>query len=418
MRFFFAAVLSFLAHVLSAQDSAFVRQQIDTLTSGYFQGRGYTFEGGNKAAFYLRDQLKSIGAKPFEAGYMQGFTLGTNTFPGAMMLKVNSKPLQPGEDYIVHPSSRGISGKFPLLELVPEHLKSEKKLYKLREKGARGKLLVLDKTAHQDSLYLLFVEHAAENWLNASAIVVLTEEKLTWSVGRKELAIPVFYVSKDAWPTKAKTAELAVENVFVPEMQAYNVAGYIPGTEGDSFIVYSAHYDHLGNMGRETFIPGANDNASGTAMLLDLARYYRENPPQENTAFIFFGAEEAGLVGSYHYVEHPLFPLEKIKFLINLDLMGDAGKGITAVNGKIFTGRFALLEKVNRENTFLSEVAARGPAANSDHHPFYEKGVPGFFIYTRGDYKHYHDIHDTSENLPLREYGDLFRLVVEFSKRL
>ena len=84
--------------------------------------------------------------------------------------------------------------------------------------------------------------------------------------------------------------------------------GYVEGSHfPDSFILFSAHYDHLGHMGKNIFIAGANDNASGTSMLLNLAAHYAkpENKPKYSVMFIAFGAEEAGLIGSKFYVQHP-----------------------------------------------------------------------------------------------------------------
>ena len=75
-------------------------------------------------------------------------------------------------------------------------------------------------------------------------------------------------------------------------------------------------------MGKDTFFPGANDNASGVSMLLNLAKYYKAHPANYSIAFIFFSGEEAGLLGSKYYSEHPIFPLSKIKFLVNLVLLG------------------------------------------------------------------------------------------------
>src|SRR5690606_25921598 len=102
---------------------------------------------------------------------------------------------------------------------------------------------------------------------------------------------------------------------------ARNVIGYIKGTAfPDSFIVFSAHYDHLGMMGKQALFPGANDNASGVAMMLDIMHHYKKNPPAYSVCFMAFAGEEAGLLGSYYYTEKPLFPLGQIAMLINLDL--------------------------------------------------------------------------------------------------
>jgi Zn-dependent M28 family amino/carboxypeptidase len=165
--------------------------------------------------------------------------------------------------------------------------------------------------------------------------------------------------------------------------------------------------------------PGANDNASGTSMLLDLARHYSlpENKPKYSIAFMAFSGEEAGLLGSMHYVSDPLFPLKNIRFLINLDMVGTGSKGIRVVNGETYEKEFTTLERINQEKNYLVVVGKRGPSSNSDHYPFFEKGVPSVFIYTTGDeFREYHNIYDVPEKLPFTKYNELFRLLSDFVK--
>ena len=182
----------------------------------------------------------------------------------------------------------------------------------------------------------------------------------------------------------------------------------------DSFIFITAHYDHLGGMGLNTFFPGANDNASGVSLLLNLARYYSMSPQRYSIGFICFAGEEAGLVGSKFYTEYPLRPLDNIRFLLNTDLAGTGEEGITVVNATEFPEAFSLLKGINDEYKLLPAVKERGKAANSDHYYFSEKGVPAFFFYTMGGIKAYHDIFDRPETLPLDRHEELFRLVSLF----
>ena len=167
-------------------------------------------------------------------------------------------------------------------------------------------------------------------------------------------------------------------------------------------------------MGDATFFPGANDNASGISLLLNLAKYYAANPQPYSIVFLAFAGEEAGLIGSKYFVENPLLPLKSIRFLLNVDLVGTGDEGITVVNASEFANEFALLNKINNEHKLLTAINARGKAANSDHYWFTEKGVPAFFIYTLGGIKAYHDIDDKAATLPLTEYKDLFQLIVKF----
>ena len=182
--------------------------------------------------------------------------------------------------------------------------------------------------------------------------------------------------------------------------------------------MFTAHYDHLGRMGSETYFPGGNDNASGTAMLLTMAKYFKENPSDYNILFVAFAGEEAGLLGSKHFVEETPIKLKKIKFVLNLYSMGSGEEGITAVNATGCTEEFELLQSINEELNLLAKVKSRGPTANSDHYWFTQQGVPAFFIYTMGPNKNYHDIFDTYEDLSFKEYEDITRLLVTFVDRL
>ena len=130
-----------------------------------------------------------------------------------------------------------------------------------------------------------------------------------------------------------------------------------------------------------------------------------------NYLFIAFSGEELGLFGSKYFTEHPLLPLEAIRFLINVDMVGTGEKGITVVNATEHLKEFALLNKINDEKKYLSKINSRGKAANSDHYFFAEKGVPAFFIYTQGGIDAYHDVNDVAKTLPLTEFEDLFRLL-------
>lgn len=221
---------------------------------------------------------------------------------------------------------------------------------------------------------------------------------------------------------KGEMLQISIQNEFKRDYVSRNVAAFIPGTlHPDSFVVFTAHYDHLGGMGDKVFIPGANDNASGIAMMLDMASEFAANPPTYSVAFIAFGGEEAGLVGSYHWVKKAstLLPLNKIRFLINMDLMGSGDEGIMAVNGSVFKEEFELLKQTNEKGMYLPTVKERGKAANSDHYFFTEAGVRGFFFYLMGAYRHYHDIEDSAKNLRLSSYYDQsFLLIKNFAIRL
>ena len=171
-------------------------------------------------------------------------------------------------------------------------------------------------------------------------------------------------------------------------------------------------------MGANTYFPGANDNASGVAMLLDMATYYAQSPPKKSVLLIGFGAEESGLVGSKHFVNNPTVLLEQINFVFNMDLMGTGSEGGMIVNGKVFEKHFEQLVEINNAGKYLPVLKKRGKAANSDHYWFSEKGIPSFFIYLMGGISAYHDVDDISKTLPLTKYEDSFRLIRDFIDEL
>jgi len=152
----------------------------------------------------------------------------------------------------------------------------------------------------------------------------------------------------------------------------------------------------------------------GVSMLLELADYFKKNPQRYSIVLIAFGAEEAGLIGSKYFTENPLVPLSKIRFLINLDLMGTGDEGMMVVNGTIFPKEFDQLTEINHQKVYLSTIKKRGKAANSDHFFFTEKGVPAFFFYTLGGIAAYHDVLDIPQTLPLTKFREVYRLITEY----
>jgi hypothetical protein len=189
-----------------------------------------------------------------------------------------------------------------------------------------------------------------------------------------------------------------------------NVIGYLPGTkpewQGQSAIV-SAHYDHLGrgwpdvHKGDEGKIhPGADDNASGVAVMLELARALGSgDKPKRALVFVAFTGEEAGLLGSRHYVEHPFpFPLEKVMGVINIDAVGRLGDQKLSVLG---TGSASEWPHIFRGASFVTGVESRNIAESlqsSDQTSFFRKGVPAVQVFTAA-HADYHRPGDTADKI-------------------
>ena len=295
-----------------SQDTVYARQIIKKLTSKELLGRGYVNDGVNKAADYLTKELKTIGVLPFGKSYSQPYSFPVNTYPGKMSVILNGRLLSPGKHYLIYPSAKTIKEGFQLFKT--------------------------------DS-----VTYKATDGRREVPLQVKLKKKLTYTVETEITDQTTVELLKDSFPNELKTIDLIFENKFIPDFKCRNLTGYIKGTQQpDSFLVFTAHYDHLGAMGKEAYFPGANDNASGVSVLLNLAKYYKAHPAKYSIAFLFFSGEEAGLLGSKYYSEHPVFPLSKIKFLTNLDLLGTGDDGIMVVNASVFKSQF---EKLNRINT-------------------------------------------------------------------
>jgi aminopeptidase YwaD len=375
----FLIVFIFFSINTPAQDSVYARHIIDTLTSPAFNGRGYIKEGLSKAEDFLKDELVSLGLSPIDGKhFIQEFSYNVNTFPSEMSVTVNDKPLCPGFDFIVSPESRSVKGKFDLEQVDSTHFINAK-----------------------------------------SKIIVSLENKLTWSVSEQVANYTTIKILKSVLNEPPSTIEVFITNKLVKKFRTANICGRVKGTlHPDSFIVFTAHYDHLGGMGDAVYFPGANDNASGVSLLLTLAKYYSKHPQSYSIAFILFSGEEAGLLGSEYFTKHPLIPLSEIKFLTNLDLTGTGVEGITVVNATEFSKEFSLLKSINEKEHLLAAINSRGKAKNSDHYWFTEKNVHSIFIYTLGGIKAYHDVNDLSATLPDDHHLALFRLLREFTTQL
>jgi len=208
-----------------------------------------------------------------------------------------------------------------------------------------------------------------------------------------------------------KKAHFIVEQT-IKEITASNVIATIKGADPSlKEIIICAHYDHVGGY-ESCFIPGANDNATGVSMLIELFHYYSTHQPKRNIKFIAFAGEETGLIGSYNYVEKN--DLSSLHFVLNLDLYGAGSEGITVVNGKTFKDQFNILTTINNDSNLVTKIRARGEAANSDHYYFSKKGIPAFFIYSNGHVGGYHNIKDTPEKLEKGYFNSLFTIIRYF----
>lgn len=403
------------------QPLPYAKMVVDTLSCPYYEGRGYIREGDMKSAYFVANEMYKLNLKrfPLAPTFYQNFTFPVNTFPYPVFAALDNTYLNPGIEFVPSPACPAINGEFRLLWVDSALLHNDAAYKKFARQSFSDAFIVMDDKGIQDEASKKIFQNLGHNPFGAKGIIRI-KDKIAWSVATDTLTFAQLDITRQTMLRSYKRIRLHVFNDFRANYKSQNVVTYIPGTEEpDSFIVFTAHYDHLGRIGHSVYFPGANDNASGVAMLLSLAQHYalKENKPKYSIVFIAFGAEEAGLIGSKRFSMYPVFPLEKIRLLINLDLMGGGEDGITIVNGKEHPRIMQLMQDINEEKHLLKAVKERSNAANSDHYYFAEAGIPAIFIYTMGSYKHYHDLYDQGGNLELTAFEQVFNMIVELSKR-
>lgn len=397
---------------LEAQSIETAKMHISNLCSPTMAGRGYVQQGVNLGADYLANQFQTLKLRKFTSSYFQNYTFDVNTHPYPIQCKLDGQSKQVGLDFLVDPSTASLQGKYGLIHFNMRDSLDKILLYKKIEKGFdQNHALVLHHGNKRSSSDVL---DSLKNYRHFPSCIIYTEEKkMTHSIGRKIDPLPSL-IFMDSVIAQKETIDISVKNSFVNSFESKNIIGYIKAKKSDSFVVFTAHYDHLGKQGDAVF-PGASDNASGTAMVLYLAEYFTKNKPKDNMVFILFSGEEAGLLGSEYFTQNPTFPIEKIKMLVNIDIMGDAEKGITVVNGETFKQKFDQLVAINTKNNYIPEIKIRGKTKNSDHYYFSEKGIPSFFIYSNSGKGFYHDVFDQANTLALTNFEQVAKLLIDFT---
>lgn len=401
--------------VLQAQDRAYVQDLVKKLSSPDLHGRGYVKSGDKKAARLLESEMRKAGLIAFGNSYAQPYQFPINTFPGTIEMRIGKRKLKPGYDFVVSPTTGSIDQTFNLFWL-PDTVTTIASAMRFIDSTTVGQYVVVAPSGLSQAY--------REGIPGSKGVIQLTKGNVWWHVSgaRNPNGRLSLMVKEDALPAETRSFSLKVKAKFVENHETQNLAAYVKGSiEPDTFVVFVAHYDHLGRMGSRTYFPGANDNASGTATVLDLGRFYAQHPSKAyySMAFILVSGEEAGLMGSSFNADNPLFPLEKVKFLINMDMVGTGSEGLSVVNGKQFPLQMAMLDSLNQQKHYFQNIRAGGESCNSDHCPYYKKGVPSFFIFTRGsENREYHNVYDTYNRLPFTAYEQLFGILTDFTEAL
>ncbi|MGE3801251.1 MAG: M28 family peptidase [Candidatus Kapaibacterium sp.] len=399
---------------------------VSLLTSSELAGRGYTRAGHIQAADYIGKRFQELGLREVNGMRFQPFTVTVDTFTRPPRLSIDGEELEFGKDFTLNPGNAGGEKKMLAIHPVGSGLRIDGKVDDYGAISVRGKLAVIESTI-PDSISAdttIPRDFLDKDFRIAYAIkagaegVVLLVDRPTYGNFFERWPKPLFEVNRNSLSGTAKRASYSVQRGGNLQVTTQNVIGILPGTgETDSIIMICGHYDHLGGVGDSIFFPGANDNASGVAMMLALAKAFADNPIKYQVLFVAFSGEEIGLRGSKFFAENSPVDLKRVRFLINLDMVASGIDGVMALGGEEYPEEFSLLREV-ADSLGINDLRKRANAPNSDHWFILKEGVRGFYIYPFVGHQPYHHVDDLPETLQWETFKKMYNLIGTFVKKL
>ncbi|HML16859.1 MAG TPA: M28 family peptidase [Bryobacteraceae bacterium] len=447
--------------------------EVRYLASPELKGRATGSPELEKAARFIAGKFKSFGLKPadgknFELAFP--VTLGAHLGPHNSLTFHDPEPgsLEPQKDFVPFSfSSVGklnapvvfagygitdkeknyddyagidVTGKIVLIfrhepkegAKLSDHAAFTEKAVNAKMHGAKGVILINDTFAHAGKpdelekfrqaegptdvgvLFVQMKEADAERFVE-TAHTTLGEayEKINHSMQPDSFALPEVTVDLDV-------------DVHHEVKTVHNVAGYLPG-DTPEYVVVGAHYDHLG-LGDEHSLapsqigqihPGADDNASGTAGVIELARWFSKQPKQKRgILFLTFAGEELGLLGSEWYVNHPALPLKDAVAMINMDMIGRIREGKVYLSGTGTGSTFPqLIDQVKPPASLHIDLSEKTGYGASDHTSFTTKQVPVLFFFS-GLHGDYHKPSDTADKIDPEDAALLLDYIADLMTHL
>lgn len=411
----------------NAQDSIQLRQMISILSSDSLYGRGACYDGERRAAEWIRRTLSDIPhtLPMFENGF-QKYTFKGFKMEGAIHLRIDGVTYSPFTEYRIDPCAQTTHvTQMPIVKvdasLLVDPARLERFIAKHREELKQSAIYIdavewkqqskLDEKSVKRAIDLLHFQSPFPSSVLLLGVDALPISGLGSNHFERDYAL--VSVMRKTITKKSRSISLSFNNQFIKK-ETQNVCFAIDGQRyPDQFVVFTAHYDHLGCMGDSLIFHGAHDNASGVAAVIDFAKYYSQNPPDYTTVFLLCSGEESGLRGSKQFTKYPSIPLDKIKMVINMDMFCGGDEGIMVVNAydsktKPFVD---IMDTINLKNSYVKDIKRRNNTQNSDHYHF-SLHAPAIFIYTMGGrYGGYHDYTDTCDNCGLSHYSRIFYLI-------
>jgi len=415
---------------------------VAVLASDSLAGRYSGFIGSDKADRYISTYFKRIGLKePFgDDGYFHHFTYGAGEYsmPSSLIFHYDENVIDTAymwQDFNIYKYSgfgkvkgrivfagygisepeKGwdeyenidVSGAIvlavrevppvPDIKFTKERASGYKSTTAL-EKGAVGFIL----THEEVPKYATITEKYYRAELPAVWISSIVADSLLSETGKtlKEWMEEIKTNGKPVSRSLGVEAELQVSGEYYPERPTRNIVGIIPGSDPElrhEAILIGAHMDHHGVDAAGNIYPGADDNASGTATMMELAQLFNQSPEKHKRSLIFagFACEEEGLVGSKKLVEALPIGDYKVVTMFNMDMVGQ-GDGSTGVGGINEFPRLGESMFADWPDSVLSSLKFWGLGPGSDHASFRKTGIPSYTIGARGKHPNYHTPNDTA----------------------
>jgi len=413
------------------------------LASSVYDGRESGTPGGEAAAHYVAEQFAALGLQPAgdDGTYLQHFPFTRTLSFDLSRLRLwldGGQALSEfayGRDFrevMVGAAGGGtaaeklvwvrdddyggmdLGGKI-VLRRVPGSTRLE--VQKAIEHGAGGLLLVTD--VQESELQRRMPLALSEIFTETIPVLEITRNSFERLVDEAGYTVADFNASPPALPLRLQ-AEMVVPLEPPQPTTTANVLGLIPGSDpdlADELVILSAHYDHVGRSPDGTLYPGADDDASGVGVLLEVARLWQQSgvQPSRSVLFAAWGAEEFGQLGSLHYVAHPLLPLLKIVGVLHLDAVG-AGRGFFLTMEGDLTREALLRAHLEKGAAQVGGRVDFGTAVEvSDQTPFQERDVPAGLLTWDGsedDANHPDDTPERVDPLKLTKTGRIVALTL------
>ena len=311
-------------------------------------------------------------------------------------------------------------------EKLREEAQFQNRVKAAQEHGARG-VLTFRSEIQAGSGFMGFRGDIKKEIYRPDFVIISVESKVVDFIFKWQKADPRYFFQQIETAGKPQSYDLGVQSlvnlkvVFDEKRPTQNVLAKITGTDENlknEYVIVGAHMDHLGIDMTGDIFNGADDNASGTAVVMEVARVMKLNQfkPKRTVVFALWGAEEEGLLGSKYYTENPVYPLEKTVANINLDMEGH-GTGKVNARGAYFAPEVWEILKARLPKEIMDNaISGRGGPGGSDHTHFLYNGIPAFFVATDGSHfktNRVGDVIDLIKPEILKKAGDFVTAAVE-----